>query len=126
MGKSPGITTVQRRTLDQLKLLPELTGFYLAGGTAISVQLGHRQSLSSLNDGAVIVGRRLVVASIWCLRRHRSLSLSVASSSDIRTTRICNRSVIGLGRHEIVGSFKASVTSQWAVGAVLPPPLRLA
>lgn len=45
MGKSPGITAVQRRTLDQLKQIPELAGFYLAGGTAIGAQLGHRQSL---------------------------------------------------------------------------------
>lgn len=45
MGKSPGITAVQRRTLDQLKQIPELAGFYLAGDTAIGAQLGHRQSL---------------------------------------------------------------------------------
>ncbi|MBP9087982.1 MAG: hypothetical protein KBG15_17810 [Kofleriaceae bacterium] len=45
MGKSPGITAIQRRTLDQLKRLPALTGFYLAGRTAIGVQLGRRQSL---------------------------------------------------------------------------------
>ena len=35
----------QRRALDRLSAVPSIGGFYLAGGTAIALQLGHRTSL---------------------------------------------------------------------------------
>ncbi len=41
-------TTVAETTLDIIKSvcsLPELTDFYLAGGTALSLQIGHRKSI---------------------------------------------------------------------------------
>ncbi len=45
MGRSTGVSPVQRRTLDRLSRLPPLREYYLAGGTAIAAHLGHRRSL---------------------------------------------------------------------------------
>jgi hypothetical protein len=45
MAESTGLAPEFRRALDRLSRLPELRGYYLAGGTAVSMHLGHRQSL---------------------------------------------------------------------------------
>lgn len=34
-----------RQVLDRIKTLPVMSGFYLAGGTALALQLGHRKSV---------------------------------------------------------------------------------
>lgn len=44
MGNSPCLAEEQLRALDRLSRVPELTAFYLAGGTAIAHHLGHRVS----------------------------------------------------------------------------------
>jgi hypothetical protein len=45
MAESTGLAPEFRRALDRLSRLPELRGYYLAGGTAVAMHLGHRQSL---------------------------------------------------------------------------------
>jgi predicted nucleotidyltransferase component of viral defense system len=54
MGEPSRLAKKQQRTLDQLKELETLRRFYLAGGTAVGVHLGHRVSLDldlfSLDD----------------------------------------------------------------------------
>jgi hypothetical protein len=45
MGDSPRLSDEQRRALDRLSALPLMASFYLAGGTALGVHLGHRRSL---------------------------------------------------------------------------------
>jgi hypothetical protein len=45
MGDAPGLSDEQRRALDRLSRLPVLAGFYLAGGAAIGIHLGHRRSV---------------------------------------------------------------------------------
>lgn len=44
MGEPPFLEEQQRRALDRLSRIPALSGFYLAGGTAIGQHLGHRVS----------------------------------------------------------------------------------
>ena len=34
-----------RQVLEKIKSLPSMTDFYLAGGTALALQLGHRKSI---------------------------------------------------------------------------------
>lgn len=45
MGDSPRLSDQQRRALDRLSALPLMASFYLAGGTALGVHLGHRRSV---------------------------------------------------------------------------------
>jgi hypothetical protein len=45
MGDAPDLADEHRRALDRLSHCPPVTGFYLAGGTAIAFHLHHRQSL---------------------------------------------------------------------------------
>ncbi len=45
MAEPARIPKPQRRALDRLSLVPPMTGFYLAGGTAVALHLGHRTSL---------------------------------------------------------------------------------
>ncbi len=45
MGDRTGLSDKQSSALDRLSRLPLLGDFYLAGGTAIAVHLGHRSSL---------------------------------------------------------------------------------
>jgi hypothetical protein len=45
VGKPTGLAAEQLRTLDRLRDLPVLKGFYLAGGTAVAHHLRHRRSL---------------------------------------------------------------------------------
>jgi hypothetical protein len=45
MGDSPCLSDQQRRALDRLSALPLMASFYLAGGTALGVHLGHRRSV---------------------------------------------------------------------------------
>jgi hypothetical protein len=45
MGEATGLSDEQRRALDHLSKLPILAGFYLAGGTALGIHLGHRRSV---------------------------------------------------------------------------------
>ena len=45
MGKPAGLATKQLRALDRLRRVQALSGFYLAGGTAVAFHLGHRRSL---------------------------------------------------------------------------------
>lgn len=44
MGKATGLAKEQDRALGLLREVPELAAFYLAGGSAIAVHLGHRRS----------------------------------------------------------------------------------
>lgn len=43
MAKATGLAAEQRRALDRLSKLKELRAFYLAGGSAIALHLGHRR-----------------------------------------------------------------------------------
>lgn len=45
MAKAPRLAANQRRALERLKASRALEGFYLAGGTALGLELGHRTSL---------------------------------------------------------------------------------
>lgn len=45
MADTTRLPELQRRALDRLSAVPLLEGFYLAGGTAIAMHLGHRTSL---------------------------------------------------------------------------------
>jgi hypothetical protein len=44
MADTPGLSDQQRRALDRLSALPLMASFYLAGGTALGMHLGHRRS----------------------------------------------------------------------------------
>ena len=44
MGGARGLATGHRRALDRLRAAPTLRGFYLAGGSALTVHIGHRRS----------------------------------------------------------------------------------
>ncbi|MBI2570193.1 MAG: nucleotidyl transferase AbiEii/AbiGii toxin family protein [Candidatus Schekmanbacteria bacterium] len=45
MGKTTSLAAEQLRALDRLKTIPGLASFYLAGGSAVALHLGHRLSL---------------------------------------------------------------------------------
>ena len=45
MADTTRLSEPQRRALDRLSAIPVVGGFYLAGGTAIAMHLGHRTSL---------------------------------------------------------------------------------
>lgn len=45
MADTSRLPKAQRRALDRLKAVPSMAAFYLAGGTAVAVHLGHRISL---------------------------------------------------------------------------------
>jgi hypothetical protein len=45
MGQSTRLAKKQQRALDRLSKVEALRGFYLAGGTALGLRLGHRRSL---------------------------------------------------------------------------------
>lgn len=45
MARPTRLAKAQRNALERLKQVPGLDRFYLAGGTAIAVHLGHRRSL---------------------------------------------------------------------------------
>jgi len=45
MGDAPGLSDQQHRALDRLSALPAMAAFYLAGGSALAIHLGHRRSL---------------------------------------------------------------------------------
>lgn len=45
MATSPSLSPRQLRALASLGRLPELSGFYLAGGSAVAAHLGHRRSV---------------------------------------------------------------------------------
>lgn len=45
MADTTRLSEPQRRALDRLSAIPSVGGFYLAGGTAIAMHLGHRTSL---------------------------------------------------------------------------------
>lgn len=45
MAPSSRLAEAQLRALDRLRQREELTGFYLAGGSALTLHLGHRTSL---------------------------------------------------------------------------------
>ena len=44
MGDAPKLSNEQRRALDRLSKLPGISEFYLAGGVALGIHLGHRTS----------------------------------------------------------------------------------
>lgn len=44
MADTSRLPQAQRRALDRLKAVPPMAGFYLAGGSAVAVHLGHRIS----------------------------------------------------------------------------------
>ena len=44
MADTSRLPEPQRRALDRLKAVPTMAEFYLAGGTAVAVHLGHRIS----------------------------------------------------------------------------------
>ena len=44
MGKPPGLAEEQERTLERLKAVAALAGYYLGGGGAVAYHLGHRVS----------------------------------------------------------------------------------
>lgn len=44
MGNAPNLSDEQRRALDRLSKLPRISEFYLAGGAALGIHLGHRRS----------------------------------------------------------------------------------
>jgi hypothetical protein len=44
VGKSSGLAKEQLRALDRLSAIGAIDGFYLAGGSAIAIHLGHRRS----------------------------------------------------------------------------------
>ena len=44
MGRSRGLAKGQRRALDRLRAIQGIDGFYLAGGSAVALHLGHRRS----------------------------------------------------------------------------------
>lgn len=44
MGDAPNLSNEQRRALDRLSKLPKISEFYLAGGAALGIHLGHRRS----------------------------------------------------------------------------------
>lgn len=45
MAKATRLAPEQLRALDQLRRIPSIEQFYLAGGSAIAWHLGHRQSV---------------------------------------------------------------------------------
>lgn len=65
MGKRTGLAKGQLRALARLSRVQELSGFYLAGGTAIAHHLGHRRSrdldVFSGSKSADLAGIRLAL-----------------------------------------------------------------
>lgn len=45
MDRATGLAEEQRHALERLGLQPGMSGFYLAGGTALGIRLGHRTSI---------------------------------------------------------------------------------
>ena len=45
MGDASGLSDEQRSALGRLSEIPMMAGFYLAGGTALGIHLGHRRSI---------------------------------------------------------------------------------
>lgn len=73
MADTSRLPEAQRRALDRLKSVPRMADFYLAGGTAVAVHLGHRISLvfRTVNHVKIAMGvtlRRTHGQPRWCRR----------------------------------------------------------
>ncbi|MBM4394554.1 MAG: nucleotidyl transferase AbiEii/AbiGii toxin family protein [Deltaproteobacteria bacterium] len=64
MGEPAGLAEGQLRTLDRLSRVPELGGFYLGGGSAVSHHLHHRRSLDLDLFGAAVADLEPVRAAM--------------------------------------------------------------
>jgi len=87
MADPDGLSDAQRRALDQLSAQPRMAGFYLAGGAALGVHLGHRRSVDldffSKAADADLEGMKAVLAP--CFER-----VEVVAQSDVSLRLLCD------------------------------------
>lgn len=87
MAHPASLADEQRGALDRLSRCPELHDFYLAGGTAIALELGHRQSLD------LDFFSRRPDADLERIERAASvvfLRLEVVNRSDVALKLVCD------------------------------------
>jgi hypothetical protein len=96
MAEPAGLAQEQRRALDRLSRRPELSAFYLAGGSAIALHLGHRRSLDldlfSVQPDADLDSAERAVS--YSFAAHE-----VVSRSDAAVQLICDGERIDLVRY---------------------------
>ncbi|HPA51422.1 MAG TPA: nucleotidyl transferase AbiEii/AbiGii toxin family protein [Thermoanaerobaculia bacterium] len=96
MADTSRLPEAQRRALDRLKSVPRMADFYLAGGTAVAVHLGHRLSLDldffSVRPDADLDAVRDSV-------RHAFAEASTVAQTDTAVQLLCDGAPIDLVRY---------------------------
>jgi hypothetical protein len=96
MGAPAGLAEELRRALDRLSLAPELEQYYLAGGTAIGLHLGHRRSRDldffSLSPQADLDALRASIVS-------RGEGVQVVQQTDVTLRLLCDGAPVDFVRY---------------------------
>lgn len=96
MADTSRLPEAQRRALDRLKSVPRMADFYLAGGTAVAVHLGHRLSLDldffSVRPDVDLDAVRDSV-------RHAFAEASTVAQTDAAVQLLCDGAPIDLVRY---------------------------
>ncbi len=96
MADTSRLPEAQRRALDRLKSVPRMADFYLAGGTAVAVHLGHRLSVDldffSVRPDVDLDAVRDSV-------RHAFAEASTVAQTDAAVLLLCDGAPIDLVRY---------------------------
>ena len=96
MADTSRLPEAQRRALDRLKSVPRMADFYLAGGTAVAVHLGHRLSVDldffSVRPDVDLDAVRDSV-------RHAFAEASTVAQTDAAVQLLCDGAPIDLVRY---------------------------
>ena len=96
MADTSRLPEAQRRALDRLKAVPALAEFYLAGGTAVAVHLGHRLSLDlDFFSVRADVDLDAVRESV----RHAFAEASTVAQTDAAVQLLCDGAPIDIVRY---------------------------
>ncbi|MHB1044653.1 MAG: nucleotidyl transferase AbiEii/AbiGii toxin family protein [Thermoanaerobaculia bacterium] len=96
MADASRLPEAQRRALDRLKAVPALAGFYLAGGTAVAVHLGHR---ISLDLDFFSVRPDVDLDAVRDSVRHAFTEASTVAQTDAAVQLLCDGAPVDLVRY---------------------------
>jgi hypothetical protein len=96
MGEPARLAKEQLRALDRLSRSPEIGKFYLAGGTAIAIHLGHRRSFDL---DFFSVSRDVDFARLKAAVREVFDQVTVVGESDVWARLLCDETPIDFVRY---------------------------
>lgn len=112
MAETSFLAEEQRRALDRLSRRAELRGFYLAGGCAIAIHLGHRRSLDldffSAEPGADLAAVERAAAEVFS-------RCEVVARSDVTVQLLCDGARLDFVRYPYP-PLEPPVSSEHGVG----------